>query len=161
MKKVIVFLILVISIFAKGTTNSKGSNSSENGKSTANQKVEENTSETGKNKALEIINENKLKKTNNNLRDDIARYNWGQLKGTPGAESKENIKYFGNLMKIMFAYQISIRNQEEYNKFIEMYLNGELNFDELTQERLRLEFQRYNGLIDEEEYEEELEKLQD
>lgn len=161
MKKIIVFIILGIALFAKGTTSPKGNDSSDKGKSTASQKVEENTSEKGKTIALDAINDNKVKKTNDNLRDDIARYNWGQLKGTVGAESKENIKYFGNLMKIMFAYQISIRNQEEYNKFIEMYLKGELNFDELTQARLRLEFQRYNGLIDEEEYEEELEKLED
>lgn len=161
MKKTIIFIVIGLSLFAKGASNSGDNSNSDKGKSTASQKVEENTSEKGKNKVSDSINENKEKKTNNNLRDDIARYNWGQLKGTDGAESKENIKYFGNLTKIMFAYQVSIRNQEEYNKFIEMYLKGELNFDELTQERLRLEFQRYNGLIDEEKYEEELEKLED
>lgn len=159
MKKIIIFLILGISIFAKGAINSKGSDSSDKGKSTASQKVEEKASEKGKTTALQGINEGKEKNSNSNLRDDIARYNWGQLKGTEGVESKENIKFFGNLMKIMFTYQIIIRTQEEYSKFMELYLKGELNFDEITILRLRLEFERYNGLISEKDYEIEMEKI--
>ena len=157
MKKLIVFAVIGLSLFAKGVNNSSGNSNSDKGKSTATQKVEEKN----KNSDVKEIVGKKEKYQNNNLRDDIARYNWGQLKGTEGAESKENIKHFGNLMKIMYAYQISIKNQEEYNKFMELYLNGQLEFDDLTVERLRLEFQRYNGLINEEDYEEGIDQLEE
>ena len=145
MKKLIIFMFFTVLIFAKGSSNE---NSSSSGEKT---KVKSESSE----KVIE-------KKENENLRDDVAKYNWGQEKEEYGSkeerdEAKDTVKHYSNLMKIMYNYQYRITNSDEYLEFLRLYENGELKIDEETMKKISLEFQRYEGLIREEEYEKESE----
>lgn len=144
MKKLMIFMIFTLVIFAKGGTNGNSSSGGEN---------------KGKSEATEKISE---KKDNENTRDDVAKYNWGQEKGEYSSIEernldKDSIKHYGNLMKIMYNYEYRITTEADYKFFLELYENDQLKIDGITMKRLMLEFQRYNGQITEEEYEEKIE----
>ena len=145
MKKLIVFMFFTLLLFAKGGSSENSSSSGEKTKvkSESNEKVTE-------------------KKENENLRDDVAKYNWGQEKEEYGNkderdEAKDTVKHYSNLMKIMYGYQYRITTREEYLEFLRLYENGELKIDEETMKKISLEFERYNGELGEDEYEEKTE----
>ena len=94
----------------------------------------------GKSESTEKISE---KKDNENTRDDVAKYNWGQEKEEYSSKeerdtAKDTIKHYGNLMKIMYNYDYRITTEEEYRAFLELYENGELKIDEITMKRINV-----------------------
>lgn len=143
MKKIFIFILFSTFLFSKGSNNSGGSNS---GNSENKEKIQ-------------ITEKTNEKKSNNNLKDDVARYNWGQEKTeyTTIEErelAKETIKHYGNLMKITYEYQYTITSDEAYKVFMELFESGEINWDEVTLNKLMLEFQRHDGKLTEKEFEE-------
>lgn len=153
MKKILMFILFASLLFAKGSNNSGNTgsgNSEEKGKQEMKVKNVEKTTE---------------KKDNGNLRDDVAKYNWGQEKTeyTTKEErktAKETIKHYENLMKIMYEYKYMITTEEAYKTFMELYESGEIKWDEITMNRLMLEFQRHDGKLTEKEFEEVVEEIE-